>query len=209
MSNITIGIISREEQINNITLEVITKNNLKYLHNKCNYIGILTYNNQINMKAIKLCDGIIIPGGDRIYPYHFQIIDYCIKNNIPLLGICMGNQIIGLYSTNSTSDKDLIKINNHYSKEKYHQINIKPNTVLNKILGDKFMTNTRHLYAVKKVNKPFKVTATSNDNIIEAIEYIDDNHFILGLQFHPEDQEETEGIYNYFLKEVIKRKKVI
>lgn len=58
-----------------------------------------------------------------------------------------------------------------------------------------------------KLKKPFKVTAVSNDNIIEAIEYIDDNNFILGVQFHPEDLNNTEALYNYFIEEIIKRKK--
>ena len=75
-----------------------------------------------------------------------------------------------------------------------------------KLLGDTYSVNTRHIYAVKKVNKPFKITSISEDNIIESIEYIDNNNFILGVQFHPEDMNNTEKIYNYFLKEIIKRK---
>ena len=43
--------------------------------------------------------------------------------------------------------------------------------------------------------------------MIEGIEYVDDNHFVLGVQFHPEDLDNTENLYNYFLKEVLKRKK--
>ena len=101
MKNITIGIIAREEKINNTSFEAITKNNLKYIHNKCNYIGILNYNNSyINTEILDLCDGIIFQGGSTIYPYHFQILDYAIKKHIPVLGICMGHQIIGLYSIN-------------------------------------------------------------------------------------------------------------
>lgn len=206
MNNITIGIIARDEVLNNTNLQVVTKNNLKYIHNKCNYIAILNYdNNLIDTEILKICDGIIIQGGNDIYPYHFQIVDYCLKNNIPILGICMGHQIIGLYSTTSNED-DLIKINNHYNKDKKHIINIKENTTLHKIFGPTLEVNTRHLYALDKVKKPFKVSALSEDNIIEAIEYIDDNHFLLGVQFHPEDLKNTEPLYNYFLKEVFKRK---
>ena len=40
----------------------------------------------------------------------------------------------------------------------------------------------------------------------ETIEYIDESHFLLGVQFHPEDLDNTEALYNYFLKEVYKRK---
>lgn len=207
MKNITIGIIAREEKINNTSFEAITKNNLKYIHNKCNYIGILNYNNSyINTEILDLCDGIIFQGGSTIYPYHFQILEYAIKKHIPVLGICMGHQIIGLYSINSTTEKDLIKINNHYNINKEHLIKTEKNSTINKLLGDTYSVNTRHLCAVKKVNKPFKITSISEDNIIESIEYIDNNNFILGVQFHPEDMNNTEKIYNYFLKEIIKRK---
>ena len=58
-----------------------------------------------------------------------------------------------------------------------------------------------------KSKKTFIVTTTSDDNVIESIEYVDDNHFVIGVQFHPEDLKNTENLYNYFIKEVLKRKK--
>ena len=208
MKNITIGIIAREEKINNTSFPAITKNNLKYIHNKCNYIGILNYNNSyINTEILDLCDGIIFQGGSTIYPYHFQILEYAIKKHITVLGICMGHQIIGLYSQNTTDEQELIKVENHNDKQKKHKINILPNTNLYKIFGPELLVNTRHKEAVKKINKPFKISALSEDNVIEGIEYIDDNHFVIGVQFHPEDLENTENLYNYFLKEILKRKK--
>ena len=84
MNNVTIGIVARDEVLNNVNLQVVTKNNLKYIHNKCNYIAILNYDNSpIDTEVLKLCDGIIIQGGSDIYPYHFQIVDYCFHHNIP------------------------------------------------------------------------------------------------------------------------------
>ena len=208
MTNITIGIVASDEQINDTAMQIVTKNNLKYLHNKCNYIGILNYNNSfIDTEILDLCDGIIFQGGSDIHPYHFQILDYCIKNNIPVLGICMGHQIIGLYSINSTTEKDLIKVNNHYNKDKLHSIKIKKDSILHKIFENHLKVNTRHLYALKKVNEPFKISALSEDNIIEGIEYVNEEHFIIGVQFHPEDLDNTEVLYNYFIKEILKRKK--
>ena len=208
MKNIVVGVIARDDIIKDTKVQIITKNNLKYLNNKCEFIGILNYDNGlINTNILSICDGIIFQGGSDIHPYHFQILDYAIKNNIPVLGICMGHQIIGLYSQNTTDEQKLIKVENHNDKQKKHKINILPNTNLYKIFGPELLVNTRHQEAVKQINKPFKISALSEDNVIEGIEYIDDNHFVIGVQFHPEDLENTENLYNYFLKEILKRKK--
>ena len=208
MKNIVVGVIARDDIIKETKVQIITKNNLKYLNNKCEFIGILNYDNGlINTNILSICDGLIFQGGSDIHPYHFQILEYAIKNNIPVLGICMGHQIIGLYSQNTTDEQELIKIENHDDKQKKHKIKILPNTNLYKIFGPELIVNTRHKEAVKKINKPFKISALSEDNVIEGIEYIDDNHFVIGVQFHPEDLENTENLYNYFLKEILKRKK--
>lgn len=208
MSNITIGIISKDKNIDNENFNSVSKNNLKYIHNKCNYIGILNYDNTlIDTDILNKCDGIIFQGGKDIYSYHFQILDYAIKNNIPVLGICMGHQIIGLYSIGSQNEEDLIKVENHNNRDITHKITTTPDSILNLTLGDSPIVNTRHDYAVKEVHEPFKVTATSIEGIIEGIEYIDDNHFVIGVQFHPEDLKNTESLYNYFIKEILRRRK--
>ena len=134
MDNITIGIIAKDKNIDNQNFQVISKNNLKYIHNKCNYISILNYdNNYIDTDIVGICDGIIFQGGNDIYPYHFQILDFCINNNIPVLGICMGHQIIGLYSIGSQNEDDLTKVDNHNNKSKKHNIST---SQINELLPD-------------------------------------------------------------------------
>ena len=46
------------------------------------------------IKQINICDGILLPGGCKIFEYDKFICKYAIDNNIPLLGICLGMEII-------------------------------------------------------------------------------------------------------------------
>jgi len=208
MSNIVIGILGTDEKTNDKEYQAITKNNLKYLNHKCSYIGLISYDNYdtIDIDALKLCDGIIIPGGSILYPYHYQVLNYAYENNIPVLGICMGHQLIGLYSSNSEEDY-LDKVDNHYSlKKEHHLVNFKEGSLLKEIFGSSIMVNSRHYYKLKEVNEPFVITGTSEDGVIESIEYITDKHFIIGVQWHPEDLDNMNNLYNVFLKEVLVRK---
>ena len=205
--NAIIGIIGKDIEKDGIIYQVISKNNLKYLNDKVSYIGIINYDNRdrIDYNVLDLCDGFIIPGGLDIYNYHFNIVEYSMNSNKPILGICMGHQVIGLFA-NKEVENDLIKINNHNGKEIKHNISLVKNSFLNKILGNRILVNSRHNYSLDKIDLPFKKTAIDDNGIIEGIEYIDNDHFLLGVQWHPEDMDNMESLYNLFIKEVISRK---
>jgi len=96
MGSIIIGVVGRDEELEDKTLvQAITKDNLKYIHDKASYIGIINYDNNdlIDNNVLDLCDAIIFQGGNKIYPYHFHILDYALKKNIPVLGIFSGIEI--------------------------------------------------------------------------------------------------------------------
>ena len=207
MNSLIIGIVANEQIINNKSYETIVRNNIKYLNNKCSYIGLIMYdfNGHFDTNILDNCDGIIFQGGTNIYPYHFEILNYCLNNNIPVLGICMGMQIMGLYA-NKQLEEDLIKIDNHYNTS--HNININKKSILYNIFGDNMIVNSRHNYMLEYVDSPFIIGSKSDDDVIESIELIDNEHFILGLQFHPEDMDNMDKLYNYFIKECLKRKNI-
>ena len=207
MDSLVIGIVANEQEIDNKSYKAVVRNNLKYLDGKCSFIGLIMKDNKghFDTNILDICDGVIFQGGTNIYNYHYEILNYCINNNIPVLGICMGMQIMGLY-VNSQTEDDLIKIDNHNDRE--HFINNNKNSVLYKLYGDKMIVNSRHNYALEYISKPFIVGAVSEDNIIESIEYIDDEHFVLGVQFHPEDLDNMDKLYNYFIKECLKMKNI-
>ncbi len=202
-----IGIVARDENIHDVDMQVVTRNNIRALHDKASIMGILTYDgyHDNHYEILKHCDGVIIQGGSDIYPYHFDIVNYCMNNNIPILGICMGQQILGLYY-GSKDDRDLRKVDNHYMKDGMHIVRTVKDTWINGVLGDEIMVNSRHLYALKDVISPVVVSAYSEDAIIEAIEDINDDHFMVGVQWHPEDLDNMDNLYNAFIKEILKRK---
>ncbi len=45
------------------------------------------------------CDGFLLTGGHRITKNHYKIIEYALKTNKPLLGICNGMQAIVMYDS--------------------------------------------------------------------------------------------------------------
>ena len=51
-----------------------------------------------NFDSFDLCDGFIIPGGSSIDKTIYYLIDYALRNNKPVLGICLGAQAIANYS---------------------------------------------------------------------------------------------------------------
>lgn len=156
------------------------------------------------ISQINLCDGIILPGGNRIYSYDIFIAEYVLKNNIPVLGTCMGMQLMASIDCNENREKVLEfiekKINHNQIPEKYvHKVKIDKDSRLFKIIGEEeIRVNSRHKYAVTKVNKA-KINSISEDGIIEGIEF-EDKKFAIGLQWHPEDM----SLYDDNMKKLMK-----
>ena len=141
------------------------------------------------LEQIKDVKGFILPGGEAISKVDLFIIDYCYKNNIPLLGICLGMQEIAYYFNNKSIKK--IEKGNHFDikKDYLHEINLNKKGYLHNLLKiNSIPVNSRHNYHIIK-NKNYTIEATC-DKIIEAIKVKNTKH-MLGVQFHP------EIMYNY------------
>ena len=122
----------------------------------------------------------------------FSLIKSFHKLNKPILGICAGIQSINVCFGGSLYQD----IQNHSSKEelKVHSINIEKGSFLEKCYKtNKLKVNSFHHQAINKVAQDFKVIATSEDGIIEAIEY----NKILGVQWHPEQMMDVEFFKKY------------
>jgi putative glutamine amidotransferase len=145
-----------------------------------------------------------------------EVIDYFYKSNKPILGICLGMQTLAMYSVNKDREeaKRIIKVIDngvdHWPFELYrdsdsqlaHKLKIDKNSKLYKILKEENLeVNSVHKCTITEVGRGFKVSAYSEDGLIEGIEYDGDDKFIVGVQFHPEVLPQFNNIFKVFLDE--------
>ena len=159
-------------------------------------IGITLYDNY--KELIDMCDGFIFQGGDDFEKYDFEALKYIYDIDKPVLGICLGMQLMGMLF-----DGEMIDINNHKKYLDYaHSIKIKRNSKLYNIFKtDIIKVNSRHKSVIKKTN--LNKTAISNDGYIEGIETVNKKFFI-GVQWHPESMINYDENQNNLFKNFIK-----
>ena len=148
-------------------------------------------------KIIDICDGIIFQGGDAFEEYDLEALKYLYDINKPVLGICLGMQLMGVLF-----NAKMIDIPNHKKNLSYaHDIKIKKESKLYDIYkSDIIKVNSRHKSVIKNPN--LSISAISGDGYIEAIE--DSNKkFFIGVEWHPEsmiDYDERENkLFKYFI----------
>ncbi len=164
-------------------------------------------------ESLEMCDGLILPGGERVRPVNFEVIDYFVKNKKPILGICLGMQTLAMYSVNLDKEERIIKkIDNgvdHWPIELLRDNNealahtdyIDKDSKLYKIFSqEKIEVNSVHHNTITEVGKMFSVSIKSSDGLIEGIEYIKDDNFIIGLQFHPEILPQFNNVFKEFIR---------
>ena len=156
-------------------------------------------------KQISMVNGLVFPGGYKFTPFDRYIFDYAVDKDIPVLGICLGMQLISCFDM----DIEIVPIEtgvNHKQEsdlEFSHYVNINKNSLLYSIVGcDRIKVNSFHRMTVTD-NDNLKIVALSDDGIIEGIEF-PNKKFILGIQWHPEISynidESSKKIIDYFVE---------
>ena len=99
--------------------------------------------------------------------------------NIPILGICLGHQAIGMHFGGNVK-----RMENPLHGKTSEITVLSKNSVLFKNLPKKFKVMRYHSLYVDNIPEDLEVTAKSEDGVAMAVEHKSKN--IFGIQFHPE-----------------------
>lgn len=178
---------------------------------------------------LNLVDGILLIGGSDISPHLYgedpqrylwdtnprrdivemNILKRAMERKVPILAICRGMQLLNVYLGGDLyqdiyEQKEDVMVHSFREDKKiayYHNIYMEESSHMEKIFGRKTLVNSYHHQAIRKLAGDLKATARTGDGIIEAVEYKNEDQFILGVQFHPEliqDNLKFKDIYKYF-----------
>ena len=179
-------------------------------------------------------DGLLLTGGGDINPlygneepipalqdidvprdqYDFTLVKLASDRCVPLFGICRGHQVINLAfgGTNfqniyTQRENDTLKHSQSLGREYgSHTVVLEEGSQLQRIMGTgTLIVNSFHHQAVRDVAPGFRVTATSPDGIIEALEGMP-AHAAFSVQWHPEKMavrpdKQMQKLFRHFVQE--------
>lgn len=195
------------------------------------------YKREADLKYIlDTLDGVLVSGGNDIDPLLYGEIDggrcgrivperdrqdiamvnYVIeKTEMPMLCICRGIQVLNVALKGSLyQDLDSEGQFQNHVKKNYpmnavtHFVSMEQNSLLYEIVKKPALgVNSFHHQSIKALGHGLKVSARSEDGVVEAVE-LEGREFVLGVQWHPEkmyDSEDQQKIFTVFLESAKRR----
>ncbi len=167
-----------------------------------------------NLHELDECTGLVLSGGIDIHPkfyggeinyrgapekfneerddFEIAAFQSAQHNNIPVLGICRGMQLINVINKGTLiqdlPDESVSKVHNG-NPDKLHNVIIEQDTLLRTIINQqKGEISSAHHQAIDKPGENLLVNCKADDGTIEGIEWKEkaNKPFMLGIQWHPE-----------------------
>jgi putative glutamine amidotransferase len=166
-------------------------------------------------QVIADCDGLVLQGGADVSPssygeeplrpewsgdvirdrHEIAAIEVALALGKPILGVCRGAQVLNvarggsLYQDINTQVPDsLVHRDWHRYEIIEHAVTLAAGSWLSGVYAgaSELLTNTVHHQAIKQLAPGFQIAARAPDGIVEAIENIADDRWLVGVQWHPE-----------------------
>ena len=150
-------------------LPIAPVQDVNYIETKSSeFLSLSDLEKEVIEYSLDLCDGVIFPGGVKFTPYDRYLLERIIERKIPVLGICLGMQMMSCYK----DDVFLIKNDDDFHmqsnfSELRHKVYLNKDSRLAEILGClEVEVNSFHNYHCSE-NSYYMVSAYSDDGIID------------------------------------------
>lgn len=138
-----------------------------------------------------------LPGLAAIFPprdeMELALFQAALALKKPVLGICRGLQLINVALGGSLyqhlPNEPFYRVQHSTKadpKFQNHTIEVTPGSYLASLLPGQTRVNSYHHQGVKQLADKLTAVAYSSDQVVEALEWMDANHSILAVQWHPE-----------------------
>lgn len=171
------------------------------------YNDMTLENEETILPLLELCDGFLFSGGNEWHGFHQFVFQYAYDHDKPVLGICLGMQVMAsapfFHEKYTDKTKQISSSIIHKSSKDYvHEIKILDSQLKKILEKESIWVNSRHSSCVLK-HPFFQVSSFSEDGIIESIE-IPEKRFMIGVQWHPESlffqDENSKKLFQAFLE---------
>ena len=127
-----------------------------------------------------------------------RLLAEALSLDLPVFAICRGMQLMNVAMRGTLQQHHPYQTTHRVRTPEdparpAHDVAVRPGTRLAGILGEGLCSvNSRHHQGVERVAAALTVCATAPDGMVEAVE-LEGRAFVLGVQWHPEDQMEKNG----------------
>lgn len=138
----------------------------------------------------------------------WRVCGHAFRTRKPVLGICFGMQSLNVYRGGTLVQHIPAQIPgalDHENRQLEHRIAFEPGSRLAEWTGGvwELLVNSTHHQAPDRVGTGLRVAARAPDGVIEAIEGDSSDHFVLGVEWHPERMWETEPLAARIFRELV------
>ena len=164
-------------------------------------------------ETVATLDGLLVSGGNDIDPAlygaekHPRTVDVrpgrdraelallgaALDAGLPVLGICRGAQLIAV-AHGGALHQHLPEVVGHdghrpaTARFGYHDVRVTPGSRTEGVLGGSLKVASYHHQGIAATGGGLEAVAWAEDGSIEAVESSDPGRFVLGVQWHPEQE---------------------
>lgn len=159
----------------------------------------------------EMLDGLVLIGGGDVSPGRYgqdseprtagtsderdrlelELLRRAFDGGLPVLAVCRGLQVL-----NVALGGDLVQHLPDRTGSDVHQarpgdfgpvmVTTEPDSQVRRLCGDRMEVRCNHHQAIDHLGRGLRVTARSDDGVVEAAE-LDGDGFVVGVQWHPEE----------------------